>query len=75
MSRGKHLSLEEARKEGLLDQYAKEHPQETDKARFNRLLKAMAEGKPEAKRGTSTADRDAGCDETQPPKGTSGDAS
>lgn len=42
MSRGKHLSLEEARKEGLLDQFAKEHPNEVDAKRFERLLEAMA---------------------------------
>lgn len=45
MSRGKHLSLEEARKKGLLDQFAKEHPNETDAKRFKRLLDAMASGK------------------------------
>ena len=45
MSRGKHLSLEEARKKGLLDQFAKEHPTETDADRFERLLKGMASGK------------------------------
>ena len=42
MSRGKHLSLEEARKKGLLDQFAKEHPNEADAERFERLLEAMA---------------------------------
>lgn len=46
MSRGKHLSLEEARKQGLLDQFAKEHPNEADAERFERLLEAMA-NKPE----------------------------
>ncbi len=45
MSRGKHLSLEEARKEGLLDQFAKEHPNEADTDLFDRLMKAMASGK------------------------------
>lgn len=45
MSRGKHLSLEEARKKGLLDQFAKEHPNEADAMRFERLLRAMASGK------------------------------
>lgn len=45
MSRGKHLSLEEARKKGLLDRFAKEHPNETDAERFKRLLDAMASGK------------------------------
>lgn len=45
MSRGKHLSLEEARKKGLLDQFSKEHPNETDAERFARLMFAMASGK------------------------------
>ncbi len=44
MLRGKHLSLEEARKEGLLDQFAMKHPNETDAERFDRLMKAMASG-------------------------------
>lgn len=44
MSRGKHLSLEEARKSGKLDRFAKEHPSETDQARFERLLDAMSRG-------------------------------
>ena len=34
MARGKHLSLEEARKEGMLDRFAKEHPAEGDEALF-----------------------------------------
>ncbi len=38
MSRGKHLSLEEARKLGELDQFAKEHPSEGDAGLFERLL-------------------------------------
>lgn len=53
MSRGKHLSLEEARKENEIDQFAKEHPSEGNQRRFDRLLKAMAEGKLEAESGTS----------------------
>ncbi len=49
MSRGKHLSLEEARRSGQLDRYAKEHPATGDQDRFNAVLKAMASGKkPEA---------------------------
>ncbi len=32
MSRGKYLSLEEARNAGKLDQFAKEHPSEADSA-------------------------------------------
>lgn len=46
MSRGKHLSLEEARKAGQLDQFAKEHSATADADRFDRLAKAMAKGKP-----------------------------
>lgn len=45
MARGKHLSLEEARKLGKLDQFAKEHPEVADRARFEALLEAMASGK------------------------------
>jgi len=46
MARGKYLSLEEARKSGKLDQFAKEHPAKGDGKLFERLLKAMAEGEP-----------------------------
>ena len=42
MSRGKHLSLEEARKKGLLDQFARENPNEVNAERFKRLNEAMA---------------------------------
>ena len=52
MSRGKYLSLEEARKSGALDRFAKEHPSEADRDRFARLLDAMSRGVLEAK-GTS----------------------
>jgi hypothetical protein len=44
MSRGKYLSLEEARNEGKLEQFAKEHPSEADSARFKSLLEAMSKG-------------------------------
>ena len=47
MSRGKHLSLEEARKEKNLEQFAKEHPTEGDKELFDKLFLAMAKKKPE----------------------------
>jgi hypothetical protein len=56
MSRGKHLSLEEARKLKQLEQFAKEHPREGDKEAFDKLLKSMASGKPPAKRRTSGGD-------------------
>lgn len=45
MRKAKKISLEEARRKGLLDQFAREHPNETDAERFQRLLKAMASGK------------------------------
>jgi len=48
MSRGKYLSLEEARKAGKLDQFADEHPSTADRERFDALLALMAGGKPEA---------------------------
>jgi len=44
MSHGKYLSLEEARKSGALDRFAKEHQLEADRDRFNRLLDAMSQG-------------------------------
>ena len=49
MSRGKYLSLEEARKDKkLLERFAKEHASEGDADQFEDLLKAMAksESKP-----------------------------
>ena len=46
MARGKYLSLEEARKMRRLDRFCKEHPSEGDKKQFDRLLDAIAKGKP-----------------------------
>lgn len=45
MSRGRYLSLEEARKAGKLDQFAKEHPSVGDGALFNALSDAMITGR------------------------------
>ena len=42
MSVGKYLSLEEARKQGLLKRFAKEHPSEGDEEWFDNGLAAMA---------------------------------
>lgn len=42
MAIGKYLSLEEARKQGLLDRFAKEHPSKGGKKQFDKLMKAMA---------------------------------
>jgi hypothetical protein len=44
MSRGKYLSLEEARKNDKLILFAKKHPSKADRGRFERLLGAMAKG-------------------------------
>ena len=44
MSQGKYLSLEEARKLGRLDQFAKNHPSTGIKQSFDDLLDAMAHG-------------------------------
>lgn len=44
MSRGKHLSLEEARQQNKLAQFAKEHPSEAEQERFIALLEAMSQG-------------------------------
>jgi hypothetical protein len=44
MSRGKYLSLEQARHRGLLERFAKKHPSEEDERLFDRLLEAMAQG-------------------------------
>lgn len=60
MARGKHLSLGEARKADQIDRFCKEHPSKGDKAAFDRLLDAMASGKPPA--GSRTSDADGGED-------------
>lgn len=52
MSRGKYLSLEEARTLGKIDRFVKEHPSKAD-ARFWPLLDAMAKGSLE---GAGTSD-------------------
>ena len=49
MSRGKYLSLEEARKDRQLKRFAKEHPSEGDETAFDQTLEAIALGKPSAK--------------------------
>lgn len=45
MSRGKFLSLEEARKEKKLDRFCKEHPSEGDEEKFDRALDLMTKPK------------------------------
>lgn len=57
MSRGKNLSLEEARKSGELKRFAKEHPSEGDEDKFDRLFEAMAHGGPPTPRKKAKAAR------------------
>lgn len=57
MSRGKHLSLEEARQQDKLAQFAKEHPTEAERERFLALLDAMSQGVLE---GEETSPREIG---------------
>ena len=50
MSRGKYLSLEEARKKkGGLDRFAKEHPSEGTRASFDRCLARYGRAKAKSK--------------------------
>ena len=66
MARGKYLSLEEARKSGKLDRFAKEHPSKGDRTLFFRLLDALSGLKhSKATEQTSTRDASACCTETQ----------
>ena len=69
MSRGKYLSLEEARKTGKLDRFVKEHPSEGDRERFNRLLSEMSKTIGEAKE-TSSPECDESSNETRTRQGT-----
>jgi hypothetical protein len=69
MSRGKYLSLEEARKSGKLDRFAKEHPSETDQHRFERLLRSMSQGVLEDEE-TSSPERGGSSNGTRTRRGT-----
>lgn len=66
MSRGRYLSLEEARKSGQLDRFAAEHYRTGDGAKFGLLLNAMAAGKPSEEAGTSGEVPSADCSGTPP---------
>ena len=48
MAIGKYLSLEEARKKGLLKRFIKEHNSKGDMNLFDKLLDRMASGKKKA---------------------------
>ena len=41
MARGKYLSLEEARKDGTIKQFCKEHPSKGDMDAFDKLFAVM----------------------------------
>jgi len=56
MATGKYLSLEEARNQGLLDRFCKEHPAKGEKRGFFSLLDAMAKT-PESAGQTSNRKR------------------
>ena len=68
MSRGKYLSLEEARKSGKLNRFAKEHPSEANRERFNRLLDEMSKTTEEAGE-TSSPERGENSNGTQTRQG------
>jgi hypothetical protein len=74
MSFDKHLSLEEARRAGKLERFAKEHPMETDAKRFAGVLSAMAAGTKKSDPGTSGPDASADFNGTRSRRGTSQDA-
>ena len=46
MSTGKYLSLEEARKQGKMKRFVKEHPSQGNEKQFDKLLGRMAHNKP-----------------------------
>ena len=73
MSRGKYLSLDEARKLGQLDRFAKEHPSQSEGDRFQQLLNRAVTGSSAAPQ-TSDQAASAGCSGTRTPSRTSRDA-
>lgn len=69
MSRGKYLSLEEARESGDFKRFCEEHPAEADRERFLKLLQLMSQGALEGEE-TSPRDGDVGSTGTRTPRGT-----
>ena len=57
MSRGKYLSLPEARKKKQFDRFAKEHPSEGDSNELDRIIGAFAKT-PESTDQTSPTEPD-----------------
>jgi len=74
MSRGKYLSLEEARQTGQIERFCKEHPSKADRKRFEALLDAMTKGSATADQTSAPASSE-GYTETRTRRGTSEDAS
>lgn len=73
MSRGKYLSLKEARETRQIKRFCDAHPSEGDEAKFNRLLDAMTKT-PAATDQTSGSAASEDCTDTRTPRGTSEDA-
>jgi hypothetical protein len=69
MSRGKYLSLEEARESGDFKRFCDEHPSQADRDRFLALLQAMSQGALEEEE-TSPRDDDEGSTGTRTHRGT-----
>ena len=69
MSRGKYLSLEEARHNGNLNQFCKEHLSKAERQRFLALLDLMSQGALEAE-GTSQPVASEGSTGTRTRRGT-----
>lgn len=69
MSRGKFLSLEEARESGDFKQFCAEHPAKAERDRFLRLLQAMSRGALEETE-TSQPEHDAGSSGIRTPRDT-----
>ena len=69
MSRGKYLSLEEARESGDFKQFCKENPLKADRDRFLKLLTAMSQGVLEDEE-TSQPDHDGDSSGTRTRQGT-----
>jgi hypothetical protein len=69
MSRGKNLSLEEARRTGELARFCEEHPSKAECDRFLALLDAMSRGALEEV-GTSQPEHEESFTDTQTHRGT-----
>lgn len=68
MSRGKYLSLEEARQQDMLDRFAKEHPSTGNQVLFDKLFNAMARTPAKVGR-TSAKASGAYCNDTRTRRG------